>query len=180
MFEAKSTSKNRSWAVSNEPNLHIPLTYQCANKQQPLPSLQIWIKSQTGPTLRTCLSTLTNLILSLCLSERTVWNPTPIYFPNNPLEEVLSFKLLGLTVCHDLLWESHIYNLASKARRRLSILRRAKFFLGPPELLTTYKAFVRSLMEYCSPLWAGAPASHLISASRCGNKGISDHWHLPR
>ena len=27
--------------------------------------------------------------------------------------------------------------------------------------MTTYKAFVRSLMEYCSPLWAGAPASHL-------------------
>ena len=36
-----------------------------------------------------------------------------------------------------------------------------KVLLGPPELLTTYKAFVRSLMEYCSPLWAGAPASHL-------------------
>ena len=34
-------------------------------------------------------------------------------------------------------------------------------FLGPPELLTTYKAFVRSLMEYCSPLRADAPASHL-------------------
>ena len=38
---------------------------------------------------------------------------------------------------------------------------RAKSFLGPPEILTTYKAFVHSLMEYCSPLWAGAPASHL-------------------
>ena len=30
-----------------------------------------------------------------------------------------------------------------------------------PELLTTYKALVCSLMEYCSPLWADAPASHL-------------------
>ena len=87
-------------------------------------------------------------------------NP-PIHFLNNPLEEVLSFKLLGLTICHDLSWESHISNLASKASRRLGILRRAKCFLGPPELLTTYKAFGRSLMEYCSPLWAGAPASHL-------------------
>ena len=41
------------------------------------------------------------------------------------------------------------------------ILHRAKSFLGPPQLLTTYKAFVHSLMEYCSPLWAGALASHL-------------------
>ena len=70
-------------------------------------------------------------------------------------------KLLGLTICHDLSWESHISNLASKASRRLGILRSAKSFLSPPELLTTYKAFVHSLMEYCSPLWAGAPASHL-------------------
>ena len=29
------------------------------------------------------------------------------------------------------------------------------------EHMTTYKAFISSLMEYCSPLWAGAPASHL-------------------
>ena len=43
----------------------------------------------------------------------------------------------------------------------LGILRRAKSFLGTPELLTTNKAFVRSLMEYSSFLWAGAPASHL-------------------
>ena len=70
----------------------------------------------------------------------------PIYFLNNPLEEVLSFKLLGLTICHDLSWESHISNLASKASRRLGILRCAKSFFGPPELLTTYKAFVHSLM----------------------------------
>ena len=38
---------------------------------------------------------------------------THIYFLTNPLE-VLSFKLLGLTICHDLSWESHISKLASK------------------------------------------------------------------
>ena len=69
--------------------------------------------------------------------------------------------LLGLTICHDLSWENHISNLASKLSHRLGILSHAKSFLGPPELLTTYKAFVCSLMEYCSPLRAGAPASYL-------------------
>ena len=49
----------------------------------------------------------------------------------------------------------------SKASRLLGTLCRAKSCLGPPKLLTIYKAFVQSLMEYCSPLWAGAPASHL-------------------
>uniref|UniRef100_A0A8C4Q6J1 Uncharacterized protein n=1 Tax=Eptatretus burgeri TaxID=7764 RepID=A0A8C4Q6J1_EPTBU len=100
---------------------------------------------------------------SLCLRKDCLEpHPLPpIHSLNNPLEEVLSFKLLGLTICHDLSWESHISNLASKASRRLGILHRAKSFLDPLELLTTYKACVRSLMEYCSSLGAGAPASHL-------------------
>ena len=51
--------------------------------------------------------------------------------------------------------------MAFKTSCRMGILCRAKSFLGTPELLITNKAFVRSLMEYCSPLWAGAPASHL-------------------
>ena len=82
--------------------------------------------------------------------------PSPIYFLNNPLEEVLSFKLLGLTICHNLSWESHISILALKASRRLGILCCAKSFLGQLELLATDKTFVHSMMEYCSRLWAGA------------------------
>ena len=96
----------------------VPSVIPQMGKQQLLPSLQIWIKSQTGPTRGKCLSRLTNLTLSLCFSERTIWNPlprpSPNYILNNPLEEVLSFKLLGLTICHDLSWESHLSNLARK------------------------------------------------------------------
>ena len=114
----------------------------------------------------------TNLTLSLCLSKRTIWKRTTIYFLNNPLEKVLSFKLQGLTICHDLSWKSHISKLASKASCRLGILRCAKSFLGPPELLTIYKAFVRSLMEYYSSLWAGAPTSHLSQLHAVENKAF--------
>ena len=89
--------------------------------------------------------------LTMSLQKDDLENP-PNHFLNSPLEEVLSFKLLGLTICHDLSWENYISNLASKSSCRLGILHRAKSFLGPPELLTTYKAFVCSLMEYCSPL----------------------------
>ena len=73
----------------------------------------------------------------------------------------LSFKLLSHTICHNLSGESHISKLASEARCRLGILRHANSFLGTPELPTIYKAFICSLMEYCSPLLGGAPASHL-------------------
>ena len=43
----------------------------------------------------------------------------------------------------------HLHTAAPTVNPPLGILRCAKSFLGPPKLLTTYKAFVRSLMEYC-------------------------------
>ena len=94
-------------------------------------------------------------------------NPA-INFLIEPLEEVKSLKLLGLTIRHDLSWTNHISEMASKASRRLGILHRARSFLGQSEHLKTYDAFIHvtrrglwSFMEYCSPLWAGTPASHL-------------------
>ena len=66
----------------------IPSVIPQIGKQQPLHCLQIWIKSQADQTHKTCLSILTNVTLSLCLSERTVWNPHhPIYVLNNPLKK---------------------------------------------------------------------------------------------
>ena len=53
----------------------VPSVIPQTGKQQLLRSLQIWIKPQTGPTRGTGLLILTNLTLSLCLSERTVWTP---------------------------------------------------------------------------------------------------------
>ena len=45
---------------------------------------------------------------------------TPIHFLTNPLEEALSFKLLGLTICHDLSGEGRTSKMASKASHHLS------------------------------------------------------------
>ena len=57
--------------------------------------------------------------LTMSLRKDHLENP-PIHFLNNPLEEVLSFKLRGLNICHDLSWESHISKLAFKASHRLT------------------------------------------------------------
>ena len=75
-----------------------------------------------------------------------------IYFLNNPLEEVQSFKLQGLTISHDLSWTNHILKLASKASGRLGILSCTKSFVDTPEFLSIDKVFIHSLMEYCSLL----------------------------
>ena len=95
-------------ALMMTPPSAVPSKIPLIDKQQPLHSLQTWInKLLKHPPL-----------------------PPKKYFLNNPFEEVLSFKLLGLSICHNLSWESHIPKLASKASRQLGIRRHAKSFLA--------------------------------------------------
>ena len=89
---------------------------------------------------------LTNLTLTTPLRKDRLANP-PIYFLNNPLEEVQSFKLLGFTISHDLSWTNCISELTSEASHRLGILHHVKSFLGTPELIFTCNAFIHRLME---------------------------------
>ena len=81
-------------------------------------------KSQDGQTLGIHLSILTNPHSHHLSPKRPSGNPTTssIYFINNPLEEVQSFKFLGFTISHDLSWANHISKLASK----IGILHRTK------------------------------------------------------
>ena len=69
--------------------------------------------------------------------------------------------MVGLTVTATLSWTEHIRKVAAHANRAVALLRRAKPYLSRASLCTIYKTHVRSRMEYCSPLWLGAPASAL-------------------
>ena len=78
-----------------------------------------------------------------------------------PLEEVQSLELRGLTISHNISWFDHIARLASKAKSTdlaSSINPNVSLEKKKSELLKVYKAFIRSSMKYCSPLWAGVPA----------------------
>ena len=59
--------------------------------------------------------------LTISLWKDHLKNP-PINFLGSPLEEVQSFKLLGLTISHDLSWANHISKLASKGSHWQGIL----------------------------------------------------------
>ena len=71
-----------------------------------------------------------------------------------PLSPIMAVRFVEIATAirNDLSWESLISNLASKASRQLCSLCRAKYFFGTPVLLTTHKAFILNLMEYCSTL----------------------------
>ena len=76
------------------------------------------------------------------------------------LEEKLSFKMLGLTFSSKLDWGS-IISVAKTASKKIGALIRSMKFLSLEVPLYLYKSTIRSCMEYCCHVWAGAPSCYL-------------------
>ena len=77
------------------------------------------------------------------------------------LEEKSSCKMLGLTFSSKLDWGSYIISIAKTAFKRIGVLIRSMEFLSPEVALYLYKPTIRSCMEYCCHVWAGAPNCYL-------------------
>ena len=89
------------------------------------------------------------------------------------LEEITSFKMLGLTFSSELDWGSYIVSVAKTISNKFEALIRSVKFLSPevelylykflsPEVeLYLYKSTIRPCMAYCCFVWAGAPSCYL-------------------
>ena len=60
---------------------------------------------------------------------------------------------LGVVVSSDLSWSRHISNMVTKARSTLSWVFSVFKTRDKTVMITLYKSLVRSLLEYCCPLW---------------------------
>ena len=60
---------------------------------------------------------------------------------------------LGVLVSSDLSWSLHIRSIADKARQKASWVLSVFRTRSPEIMLTLHKSMVRSLLEYCCPLW---------------------------
>ena len=73
-------------------------------------------------------------------------------------EEVTLFPVqhvrdLGVIVSNDLGWSRHISSMVTKARSKLSWVFSVFKTRDQMVMITLYKSLVRSLLEYCCPLW---------------------------
>ncbi len=66
---------------------------------------------------------------------------------------VTSHKHVGIWLNTKLDWKTHIENLASKANKRMGILRKFKYVLPRHVLNQIYLSYIRPLMEYGGPLF---------------------------
>lgn len=84
------------------------------------------------------------------------------YHPNSlPLPEKDSVKLLGIRLNNSLDWSSHIDEMYRKANQRFHVLKQIKPLVSAEDLHKIYEAYIRSILDYCSPAF--------VKLNRCLN-----------
>ena len=82
----------------------------------------------------------------------------PLQMSGSIIEQVSSYKLLGVHLSHNLSWSIHCDYIVKRARKRLYVLRvLMKSGLPPADLIQVYCSLVRPILEYASPVWAALP-----------------------
>ena len=71
------------------------------------------------------------------------------------VEMVASLKILGVTFCSTGAWSKHVDNVILTTSRRFYALRILRPILPNAALKTVYFALIRSVLEYCAPLFIG-------------------------
>ena len=79
------------------------------------------------------------------------------------IENVESFKYLGVTFDPLLSWCEHVNHTSSKISQRIGVIRRIKFYLRNDILNMLAKALVMPHFNYCSPVWTNCNTTLLNS-----------------
>ena len=71
-----------------------------------------------------------------------------------PLEQIETFKYLGVLLSSELSWSAHIESICTKARK-LTGLRYRKFYCNVNQqgMYSLYSTLVHPHLEYAAPIW---------------------------
>ena len=103
--------------------------------------------------------------------------PRPIAVGGSDVEEVSTFKLLGVHLSEDLTWAVHCDYIVKKANRRLYALRQLKKCKVPSaDIVHIYCALIRSILEYASAVFAGLPKYLACYLENVQKRALSIIW----
>ena len=99
----------------------------------------------------------------------------------HPVENV---RDLGVKVSSDMRWSKHVGEMVAKARSKLSWVLSVFKTRDRVVMITLYKSLVRSLLEYCCPLWDPVKTTEIqllegvqrTFTSRLGGLYDMDYW----
>ena len=90
------------------------------------------------------------------------------------LEEVKSFKFLGVFISHELTWTVHCDYIMKKANRRLYALRQLRRCgLSAHYSVMVYYSLVRSILEYACVVFAALPQYLSDSLERIQKRALA-------
>ena len=89
----------------------------------------------------------------LTISRKTRSIITSYTLHGHTLTSVRSAKYLGCTFTSDLRWNEHVNNICNKANKTIGFLKRDLNISATSIKENAYKALVRPLVEYASPVW---------------------------
>ena len=72
---------------------------------------------------------------------------------NQPIDEVYTYKYMGVFVSSDCQWHDHLNYIKSKAWSRINVMHKIKFKLDGKSLQTMYFSFIRPLLEFAEVIW---------------------------
>jgi len=88
------------------------------------------------------------------------------------LKSSTEIKILGLIFNNKLNWSSHINSIAKKASTRLFPLRKLRELLSKEELVSIYKATIRSLLEYGHIVMVGMKKKEATELQKIENRAL--------
>ena len=79
---------------------------------------------------------------------------TPVFIENEQIEQVYTYKYLGLTITPTLKWDEHIDQPCLRAKKLLGYLYRILYRnVQPSSLCDLFTALIRPILEYASQVW---------------------------
>ena len=95
--------------------------------------------------------------------SRTVYPSHRDLFINNVvLTTCGSFKILGVLFDSKFTFEQDVRSISSSVAQKIGLLRKSYKIFGDPSVLRKCcNSFILPCLEYCSPAWSSAAASHL-------------------
>jgi len=117
--------------------------------------------------------------LSMTITRKRKCSNRSYILHNKVLERVSEVKYLGITISHDLKWNTHIEAACSKARGILGFLGRNLKIASTKTKEMAYFSLVRPHVEYCATVWD--PYTHKLCnkvemVQRRAARFVSNRW----
>ena len=80
-------------------------------------------------------------------------NDLKLIIHNDILDEVYSFKFLGVIFENNLSWAKHVAYLSTKTAQTIGIKSRIRYKINNGAMMHIYNALIESHLNYCNIIW---------------------------